>query len=119
MKRYPYMLEMLSEEEAILNDDGSWVEGHSEWISVCRCNAEQNGSAREVAQSDGTVKVYSFEVTMPPAQRPIPVNVKVRVVDHDGYNIFDGIHKELSLTSYRVLSNKIPKQRGEKAKIWL
>ena len=54
------MLEMLYEEDAILNADGSWTEGRNEWISVCRCNAEQNGSAREVAQSDGTVKVYSF-----------------------------------------------------------
>ena len=113
------MLEMLYEEDAILNDDGSWTEGRNEWISVCRCNAEQNGSAREVAQSDGTVKVYSFEVTMPPTQRPIPVHTNVRVVDHNGYNIFDGIYKEQSLTSYRVLSNKIPKQRGEKAKLWL
>ena len=113
------MLEMLYEEDAILNDDGSWTEGRNEWISVCRCNAEQNGSAREVAQSDGTVKVYSFEVTMPPTQRPIPVHAKVRVVDHNGYNIFDGIYKEQSLTSYRVLSSKIPKQRGEKAKLWL
>ena len=119
MKRYPYMLEMLYEEDAILNADGSWTEGRNEWISVCRCNAEQNGSAREVAQSDGTVRVYSFEVTMPPTQRPIPTNRRVRIIDHNGYNIFDGKPKEQSPISYSVISNKIPKQRGEKAKLWL
>lgn len=113
------MLEMLHEEDAILNDDGSWTEGCNEWISVCRCNVEQNGSAREVAQSDGTVKVYSFEVVMPPTQRPIPVNAKVRIVDHKDLNIFDGKRKEESSASYRVISNKIPRQRGEKAKLWL
>lgn len=119
MRRYPYTLEMLYEEDAILNEDGSWTEGKSEWIEVCKCNAEQNGNAREVTQSDGTLKVYSFEVTMPSFQKPIPVNTKVRIIDQNGYNIFDGKPRDMSAASYGVISNKLPKQRLEKSKLWL
>lgn len=119
MRRYPYTLEMLYEEDAVLNSDGSWSEGVRKWCRVCPCNASQNGRAHEISLSDGTLKVYSFEVIMPPPQLPIPVNTKVRIVDHNGYNIFDGKPKEQSPTSYSVISNKIPKQRGEKAKLWL
>lgn len=119
MRRYPYTLEMLHEEDAVLQDDGTWSEGWSEWETVCRCNVNQNGNAREVTQSDGTVRVYSFEVIMPSMQRPLPTNARVRIVDHNGYNIFDGKPKEVSQASYCVISNKLPKQRGEKAKLWL
>lgn len=119
MRRYPYTLEMLYEEDAILNDDGSWTEGSSRWVEVSRCNARQNGKAAEVALNDGTVRVYSFEVTMPSAQTAIPNNAKVRIIDSSGVNIIDGISKDKSTSSLTVLSNKLLKQRYEKAKIWL
>lgn len=119
MRRYPYTLEMLCEEDAILNADGSWTEGVNEWIYVCPCNVHQNGRAQEISLSDGSLKVYSFEVIMPPTQRPIPTNTQVRIVDYNGINIFDGKPKNESKISYRVLSNNLPKQRHEKSKLWL
>lgn len=119
MRRYPYTLEMLYEEDAILNPDGSWTEGVHEWRTVCGCNARQNGRAQEISLSDGSLKVYSFEVSMPSTQKPIPTNTRVRIIDHNGYNIFDGKPKDDSVTAYRVLSNKLPKQRHEKSKLWL
>ena len=119
MRRYPYILEMLYEEDAVLNDDGSWSEGVREWRYVCPCNANQNGSAREISMSDGTLKVYSFEVTMSSQQKPIPSNTQVRIIDYNGTNIFDGKPKKESSISYRVLSNNLPKQRHEKSKLWL
>ena len=119
MRRYPYTLEMLYEEDAILNSDGSWSEGVREWRYVCPCNAHQNGKAHEISLSDGSLKVYSFEVTMPSQQKPIPSNTKVRIVDYNGINIFDGKPKKESIISYRVLSNNLPKQRHEKSKLWL
>ena len=119
MRRYPYTLEMLYETDAILNSDGSWTEGVSKWVYVCPCNASQNGRAQEISLSDGSLKVYSFEVTMPSTQKPIPINTQVRIVDYNGINIFDDKPKEESAVSYRVLSNKLPKQRHEKSKLWL
>lgn len=119
MRRYPYTLEMLYEEDAILNEDGSWSEGVSEWVAVCPCNVNQNGRAHEISLSDGSLKVYSFEVTLPSAQKPIPTNTQVRIVDYNGNNIFDGKPKCKSAASYRVLSCKLPKQRHEKSKLWL
>lgn len=119
MRRYPYTLEMLYEEDAILNEDGTWSEGIREWVTVCPCNVSQNGRAQEISLSDGSLKVYSFEVTLPSSQHPIPTNTQVRIVDYNGNNIFDGRPKKESAVSYRVLSNKLPKQRHEKSKLWL
>lgn len=119
MRRYPYVLEMLYEEDATLNPDGSWNEGVNEWVVVSRCNAEQNGSAREISMNDGSLKVYSYVVALPSSQNPIPINTPVRIIDNKGYNIFDGKPKDESSTSYRVISNKLPKQRHEKSKLWL
>ena len=48
MIRYPHTLEMWCEEEGTLNPDGSWTEGPHKWQVVSKCNARQNGQARQV-----------------------------------------------------------------------
>ena len=119
MQRYPYILEMWYEEDAVLNSDGSWSGGKSEWRKVSRCNVAQNGQASQIALVDGTVTSYSFKVTMPPYIEAPLENTKVRVLTTKGYNIADGKHREISKVTYNVLSRKLAKQRYENTVLWL
>lgn len=118
MKRYPYTLEMWYEEDAILGDNGSWIDGKSEWRTVCRCNVRQNGGARQVKLPDGTLFTYSFEVVLPSRTPLIPENTKVRVTNN-GINLFDGKPVGDDNKTYRVVGFNPFKQRNEDLVLWL
>ncbi len=125
MVRFPYTLEMWYEGEATLNPDGSWTEGINEWRPVGRCNAHQNGQAREVRGQNGQVFLYSFEVTMPAHTQPIPIGTKVRIFDNRGVNIFDRTPRKDekprndNAASYPVQGFYKSGQRNEDVKLWL
>lgn len=118
MKRYPYTLEMWYEEDAILNDDGSWIDGFSEWKVVGKCNVRQNGRARQVKLIDGSMFTYAYEVVLPSKTPYILENTKVRVV-HNGINLFDGKPVGDDNMAYRVVGFNPFKQRNEDLTLWL
>lgn len=118
MKRFPYTLEMWYEEDAILSDEGSWIDGKSEWKTVCKCNVRQNGRAIQVRLTDGTLFTYSYEVVLPPRTPAIPENTKVRVVSN-GINLFDGKPVGDDNKTYRVVGFNPFKQRNEDLILWL
>lgn len=125
MIRYPYTLEMWCEDDGTLNPDGSWVVGAHKWRVVGKCNARQNGQARQVKGLNGETFLYSFEVTMPANTQPIPIGTKVRIFDSRGFNIFDrtprtnGEPKEKDTASYPVQGFYKSGQRYEDTKLWL
>lgn len=125
MVRYPYTLEMWYEKDSILNPDGSFTEGAHEWRVVGKCNAQQNGQARQVKGLNGEAFLYSFEVTMPANTQPIPIGTKVRIFDGRGFNIFDQTPcinerpKEKDTASYPVQGFYKSGQRYEDARLWL
>ncbi len=125
MVRYPYTLEMWHEEDAVLNPDGSWTEGAHEWIKAGRCNAKQNGQAKQVRGQNGSAFLYSFEITMPANTDPIPLGTQVRVFDRKGINIFDqtkrneGKPQKDSTASYPVQGFYKSGQRNEDVRIWI
>lgn len=125
MIRYPYTLEMWYEEDATQNSDGSWTEGAHEWRAVGKCNARQNGQARQVKGINGEAFLYSFEVTMPANTPPITIGTKVRIFDDRGVNIFnrtprtDVKPKEKDTASYPVQGFYKSGQRYEDARLWL
>ncbi len=125
MIRYPHTLEMWCEEEGTLNPDGSWTEGPHKWQVVSKCNARQNGQARQVKGLNGEAFLYSFEVVMPANTQPIPIGTKVRIFDGRGFNIFDQTPhtderpKEKDTASYPVQGFYKSGQRYEDTKLWL
>lgn len=125
MIRYPHTLEIWYEEDAILNPDGSWTEGAHEWRFVSRCNARQNGQAKQIKGQNGQVFLYAYEVTMPAATRPIPIGTRVRIFDRHGINIFDHTRRteagptEMDTASYPVQGFYKSGQRYEDTKLWL
>lgn len=125
MIRYPYTLEIWCEEEGTLNPDGSWTEGPHKWQVVSKCNARQNGQARQVKGLNGEAFLYSFEVTMPANTQSIPIGTKVRIFDGRGFNIFDQTPhtderpKEKDTASYPVQGFYKSGQRYEDTKLWL
>ena len=126
MIRYPYTLEIWFEEEGTLNPDGSWTEGAHEWRVVGKCNARQNGQARQVKGLNGEAFLYSFEVTMPANTQPIPIGTKVRIFDGRGFNIFDHTphtderpRDDEDTTFYPVQGFYKSGQRYEDTKLWL
>ena len=127
MKRFPYILEMWYEEDAVPEKDGApgWIEGIGEWRFVCRCNARQNGQARMVKGQNGEAFLYSFEVIMPADTQPIPIGTKVRIFDNRGFNIFDRTPhtdtrpKEKDTASYPVQGFYKSGQHYEDTKLWL
>lgn len=121
MVRYPYTLEVWHEEEATLNPDGSFTEGHAEWVSHCRCNAHSNGRAQEAVGSNGKVIIYSFEVIVPSNAGRLAEGAKVRIIDRYGNNIFDGEPRtEGERDTYYTVQGYDPTgQRNQQHKIWL
>ena len=124
MVRFPYTLEMWCEEDATLNPDGSWTDGAHMWRTVGRCNARQNGQAREIKGQNGKTFLYSFEVTMPANTEPIPIGTPVRILDGRGFNIFDhsprtGEKPAKEEALYQVLGFFKSGQRYEYTKLWL
>ena len=123
MIRYPYTLEIWYEEDAVPNPDGSpgWIEGKGEWRVLGRCNARQNGQAREVRGENGQAFLYSFEVTMPANTPPIKLGTQVCIFDSRGINIFDSAHRteDGKGKSYPVQGFYKSGQRYEDTRLWL
>lgn len=125
MIRFPFILEMWYEEDAVQNPDGSWTEGAHEWRVVGRCNARQNGKAQMVKGLNGQAFLYSYEVTMAANTQPIPIGTQVRIFDNRGFNIFDRTPhndarpKEKDTASYPVQGFYKSGQRYEDTKLWL
>lgn len=112
---------MWYEEDATLNPDGSWTEGRGEWRVLGRCNAQQNGQAREVRGENGQAFLYSFEVTMPANTPPIKLGTQVCIFDSRGINIFDHTRRteDGKGKSYPVQGFYKSGQRYENTKLWL
>lgn len=121
MVRYPYTLEAWFEENATLNPDGSFTEGHAEWVKWCKCNAHSNGRAQEAVGANGKVIVYSFEVIVPSNAKRLADGTKVRIIDREGNNIFNGEPRTESQvdTFYTVQGYDPTGQRHQQRKIWL
>lgn len=126
MIRFPYILEMWYEEDAMQDPDtGEFIEGAHEWRTVGKCNARQNGQARMVKGASGEAFLYSYEVIMPVRTSPIPLKTKVRIIDSNGINIFnhkprnDNEPSALDNATYPVQGFYQSGQRYEDTKIWL
>lgn len=121
MVRYPYTLEVWDEADATLNPDGSFTEGHAEWVEHCKCNAHSNGRAQEAVGANGKVIVYSFEVVVPSNASRLTDGAKVRIIDRNGNNIFDGEPKtdDKGASFYSVLGYDPTGQRHQQRKLWL
>lgn len=119
MERYPFILEMWYEEDAIQRPDGSYQEGFSEWRTVGKCNVRINGKAQEVMLPDGMAFVPSYTVVMPSNAPHIPENTRVRAIKN-GVNMFDLLPKDESSKTYEVRGdNSTFKQRHENTILWL
>lgn len=121
MVRYPYILEMWKEAEAVLNDDGSWTEGKARWCYVCRCNARRGGSALERSGVDGKAFVYSYEVIMPATAPTIPLGTKIRILDRHEANILENApcQCEQGQNTYRVKGFDRSGQRFQNVRLWV
>lgn len=110
MVRYPYILEVSYEDEAILNPDCSYTEGSRQWRKAYRCNARQNGKARQIKGQNGQAFIYSYEVTMPANAEPISIGTIVRIIDS---------RRNVSIFQGRVQGFDKSGQRNEDTRLWL
>lgn len=121
MVKYPFDIDVWCEEEAKLNNDGSWSEGQGYWRNVGRCNMRQNGRGSEVTLSDGKVVIPSFEVSLPSYIAPIPLGTKVRITQRGRNMLCSQCNnpKQEAINDYRVLGYKPYKQMFASRILWL
>lgn len=110
MVRFPYTLEVSHEDEAIRNPDGSYTEGSRQWRKACRCNARQNGKARQIKGQNGQAFIYSYEVIMPANAESVPIGTIVRILDS---------RRNASIFQGRVQGFYKSGQRNEDTRLWL
>lgn len=121
MVKYPHILEVWREEDATLNPDGSFTEGRAEWVEHCRCNAHSNGKAQEAVGANGKVITYTYTVRLPSTAGRLEDGTKVRVIDLDGNNLFNGEPKteDKGAAFYSVQGYDPTGQRHQQRRIWL
>lgn len=125
MVRFPYTLEMWYEEDATLKPDGTFTDQPGKWVTVCPCNARQNGQARQIRGQYGEAFTYAFEVVMPPDAPPVPIGARVRIFDICGRDVLTGALRDGEApqtdetASYAVRGIYKSGQRYEDTRLWL
>lgn len=121
MVKYPHILEVWREEDAIQDDDGHFIEGHAEWVRHCRCNAHSNGKAQEAVGANGKVITYTYTVRVPSTAVRLEDGTNVRVIDLKGNNLFNGEPKtdDKGSAFYSVQGYDPTGQQYQQRRIWL
>lgn len=126
MVRFRFRLEIWFGEDALHDPaTGNWSGKPHEWQYISKCNVKQNGKAKTIRTQSGEAYVYAYEVILPARTKAIPIGTRVRILDKNGVNIFDGepmnnkSPEEAPNASYAVQGFYKSGQRFEDAKLWL
>lgn len=92
----PCRLSYLVASDGREDDNGDYLPGEESWEGDIECGMVPAGKANEIKFDDGTVKVYSYAVTLPSDCREFDVGERVRILMLGGqYREFEvkGFHR--------------------------
>lgn len=76
------------------DENGDYHPGVSRWVGDIECGVVPAGKANEIKFEDGTVKTYSYTVTLPVDCRDFAIGDRVRV------KMLDGLEREFEVKSF-------------------
>lgn len=90
----PNSLSYLDSVPGHTDENGDYHPGESHWEGNIECGVVPAGKANEIKFEDGSVKVYSYTVTLPADCRSFSIGDRVRI------NMLDGTEREFEVKSF-------------------
>ena len=94
IKQFPYTLKVLKKTEAHQDpDNGGWIPGSEEWISLSKCRDEGNGGGNRIVTTDGEIYVFGAVIYLPKSCPSVELGAKIRIEDIEGNTRLEGANK--------------------------